>query len=112
VRWWKLRRTAFLFSFFAFRRSKSSKTDSIYGSPKSQRRGGKPDIFNDEAHMSIVVSPALTSLSSTITVFSLVGFLDFAWFESWFGSICLLSFGISLVWGFSFFGELERLHTV
>ena len=74
--------------------------------------GARPDIFNDEAHMSIVVSLALTSLSSTVTVLSLVGFLDFAWFESWFGSICLLSFGISLVWGFSFFGELERLHTV
>jgi len=60
-------------------------------------------FFVDETHMSVVVSSALTSLGSTITVFSLVGFDDFAWFESWFGSICLLSFGMSLVWGFSFF---------
>jgi len=50
--------------------------------------------------MSVVVSSALASLSSTITVFSLVGFLDFAWFESWFESIYLLSFGMSLVWGY------------
>jgi len=84
--------------------------DSTYGCPRVSRGGKKPEIFIYEAHMSVVVSSALTSLSSTITVFSLVGFLDFAWFESWFGSIYLLSFGISLMWGF-FFGGLGRLHT-